>query len=75
MQGVEAASECDVWGPNKTGDLDGALSSGAAGERSSGWRAGGQPAFWDGTAVRGHGVGGGRAEAGGEARGNRIFSS
>lgn len=75
MQCVEAASECDVWGPNKAGDLDVALSSGAAGERSSGWRAGGQPALWDGIAVRGHGVGGGRAEAGGEVRGNRIFSS
>lgn len=45
-------SECDVWGPNKAGDLDVALSSGAAGQRSSGWRAGGQLALWDGMAVR-----------------------
>lgn len=46
-----------------------------AGERSSGWKAGGQPAIWDGAATRGHGVGGGRAEAGAEAGANSTFSS
>lgn len=77
-EGEDAVLEAvSMWrlGISEAGGLDIALSSGAAGGRSSGWTAGEQLASWDETTIRGHGVGGGRAEAGGEARANRIFSS